>query len=112
LIALEEVSGQKVNAVSIVLSEGRDAAADAIAEHLVGVTKPKKRTFQVVARLEPNQSAIAGMHRKNLQKSVDNRLKDPVFSLDPCYSDLSPSSGKSLNQKLAEGIAVRYLPLR
>jgi hypothetical protein len=114
LYALEEVVGNKVTAVTIEFKDNRDAAADAMAEHLAGGDKKTRRSCQLIARLEPTDagSKLAKNHQKKLQDFVAVRLKDPVFSRDPCFSDLAPSSGKSLNEKFADGTAVRYLPLR
>jgi len=114
LLALEETKGAKIEGITFDVVKGPEAAAERVAEWTQGGGKQTKRTFQFVARLEPSDAGktLANNHKKKLQQFIDTRMKDAIFSRDPCYSDLSPSSGKSLNQKMAEGIAVRYLPPR
>jgi hypothetical protein len=114
LFALEELSGPKVTSVTIRHQEGRDSAVDEAVEFLIDANKQVRRSFQVIARLEATEigSQRAQAHQAKLQGFVDVRLRDVIFSRDACYSDIAPGSMRSINQGLAEGTVVRYLPFR
>lgn len=111
LLALEQASGRLD--IRFTVCEGVEAAAEEAANFMHQGGPPQCR-YQLVAWFpEGGQGkAFVQTHKARLEKAIALRLKDPVFDRSPCYSDLNPSSGKSINQKVAEGTCVIYRPFR
>lgn len=112
VLALEEISlANHSLAVAISVSKGREAVADNLTAFWFN-GNPTRRSYQILAWFNDSEMSkqVAEAHQRQLAGFISNRMQDAVFDLAPCYSDLQPNSGISINQGIADGTVIRYVP--